>query len=62
LVRSRFEGGDFEVAVLVDFDGAAQVPFGDVGGELRVEAIFVGVPQFGGGVGQSPAFKIGDWD
>ena len=50
------------MAVLVDFDGAAQVPFGDVGGELRVEAIFVGVPQFGGGVGQSPAFKIGDWD
>ena len=44
-----------EVALVVGDDGAAQVPLGQPGGELGVEAVVVGVPDFDLGPGKRGA-------
>src|SRR5690606_15791464 len=55
LVGRRLDGVDLEPALLVAGERPAQVPLGDVGGELGVEAVGVGVPQLDLGPGQRAA-------
>src|SRR5690349_22505621 len=60
LVRRRLDRRDLEVTLVVGGEGGAQVPLRDTRGELRVEAVVVGVPDLDLRAGERGAVDVGD--